>query len=400
MRPLLVLLAGVLAACGGEAALETADPAAVEPSAPVTEIPSSGWEQVPRSPIQARDGAVIGWTGSEIVVVGGTTHVCPPGADCSAPAEPAVRSDAAAFDPDTKTWRTLADAPIPVPPHSPHAAVDGDLFVLVTSWSGPGPSVLLRHRTEEGTWETVEVPAKRPLGGLLAAGDRIVVHLGSDESGEVPDLSFDPTTGVWDELPPDPLSPSFDRHLAWDGKDLFLFAKELTPSPGGESGPAVTEAARLRADGAWERLPTGEDALGFWAIIVDRGRLVAPELGCADGGAVNGYGRCIPFGGAFDPASGTWQALPEGPSDPDARSAGAFTAEQVLLTGQDGHVLDLTADTWVELPGIGEDPPDAMVQRTVAGVGPHGFAFGGVRWDQGSEGTLLDEAWIWTPAGQ
>lgn len=392
VRVFVLFLAVVLAACGNDAALEATGPGGDdEPALPAVAGANSGrWEPMPPAPIPAREGGVIGWTGQDILVVGGTTFVCPPGADCAAPAGSSYRSDAAALDPTTRTWRAVAEAPVPVPPHSPRTQLDGDVYVLVPSWSDAEPTLLLRYRAAADTWESVDVPTATPISGLLATDDRIVVYSGSDERGEVADLSFDPDLGTWSEMPADPLSPSFDRHYAWDGEKLHLFAKDITPSPGGESGPSVTRAAVLHQNGTWEQLPTGTDTLGFWASITHRGRLVAPQLGCADGGEVNNYGRCIPYGGVFDNTSQTWKPLPNTPfvGQRDVQSAGAFTADEVLLTAHRGHMLDLTTDTWIELPAIDGDAQDRTIQRTLAGAGRYGFAFGGARFDADPAGHL------------
>lgn len=338
----------------------------------------------------------MGWTGDEIVVVGGSTYRCPPTAGCTGPTEPPFR-DGAAFDPATATWRSIADAPVPVPPRHPAASLGTSLYILVTPWasSEPSPPTLLQYRASDDSWRSYDVPS--PVHGLAAAEAGLVAYPTSHERGETPDLWFDPSTGAWSELPKDPLGPSFDRLYAWNEDRLYLFAKAITPSPGGASGPALVNAAALEG-GTWRELPTGQ-VLGFWGVITDGDRVVAPELGCADGGEVNSYGRCIPHGAVFDTETDTWTELPDAPSrgDEDVASSGAFTADEVLLTSLGHHMLDLTSDTWLEMPSI-DDDDGAVVERTFAGVGPYGFAFGGARFDEDDfAGELLGDAWLWTP---
>ena len=208
-----------------------------------------------------------------------------------------------------------------------------------------------------------------------------------------------PRTGAWSELPPDPLSPSFDRLYAYNDDGLHLFAREITPSPGGASGPAL--ARRGRPGGRHLAGAPDRGTLGFWDVIGDAGRIVSPPMGCADGGEVNGYGRCIPYGAALDTRNGTWEELPQAPSagQTDVPSSGAFTAEDVLLTSLGHPMLDLTTDTWARMPDIDGKDGGATVDRTFAGAGPYGFAFGGARYeDDDVVGTLLGDAWIWAPA--
>jgi len=56
------------------------------------------WSQLPAAPLTARDRFVAAWTGSELLVIGGQD-------------ETGNRSDAAAYDPTSRRWRSLAEAP-------------------------------------------------------------------------------------------------------------------------------------------------------------------------------------------------------------------------------------------------------------------------------------------------
>lgn len=392
MRVVVPLIALLLAGCGGESSVGAVGPrwTAVDELAP--------WQQLDSPPLTARSGAAVGWTGEEIVVVGGSTFMCPPGADCVGPTDPPFR-DGAALQPITREWRPIADAPVPVPADQPTAQLDGDVYVLVTPWTDPlRGTTLLRYRPASDTWTSYEVPPDASVGGLVAAGTGLVVYPGSDENGETPDLWFDPMTEAWSELPEDPLSPSFDRLYAWNDDGVHLFARDLTPSPGGASGPALANAAVL-VDDAWRELPTGE-ALGLWGVISDDDRIVSPTLGCADGGEMDNYGRCIPYGAVLNTQTRTWEELPDAPSRgvTDVQSSGAFTADKVLLTSVGHPVLDLTTDTWSRMPVIDDTDDGATVDRTFAGAGPYGFAFGGARFEKDDPtGRLLVDAWLWTP---
>ena len=392
MRPVVPLIALLLAACGADPSVEAVGlrSTAVDEPAP--------WQQLDAPPLSARSGAAIGWTGEEIVVVGGSTFMCPPNGSCAAPTEPPFR-DGAALRPTTGEWRPIAVAPVPVPPHQPTAQLGGDVYVLVTSWNDSRPdAVLLRYRADSDAWSSYEVPTDAYVSGLVAARTGLVVYPGSDEWGETADLWFDPTTEAWSDLPEDPLGPSFDRLYAWNVDGLHLFGTDITPSPGGASGPALVNAAVL-VDDTWRELPTGE-TLGYWGVISDVDRIVAPALGCADGGDVNNYGRCIPHGAVLNTQSGTWDELPDAPfrGEKHVQSSGAFTAEEVVLTSLGHHMLDLTTDSWLRMPDIDDTNDGATVDRTFAGAGPYGFAFGGARFEKDDfTGRLLGDAWLWTP---
>lgn len=387
-----VLLAVTAVACGTEPMVETANPESEPPTG------LGPWQRLEDPPLTPRSGATIAWTGEEILVIGGSTFTCPSGADCAGPTEPPLR-DGAALQPTTGDWRSIAQAPVPISANLETENLDGNVYILVPASNDPGPGAdLLRYQPSTDTWNAYEVPTNDHPSGLVATDTSVVVYTGSDEQKEAQDLSFTPATGTWTELPDDPLGPSFDRLYAWTSHGLHLFAKDITPSPGGESGPSLKNAAVL-VDGTWRELPTG-DTLGFWSVITDGDRIIDPTLGCADGGEVNNYGRCIPLGAVLDTTTGTWAELPDAP-DRNAKhvsSSGAFTADEVLLTSTGHPILDLTTNRWLSMPRIDDGDEGGNVERTVTGAGPYGFAFGSVRHDPDDYGAeLLGDAWLWTP---
>lgn len=382
----------VLTACGERPGADAGASSAAAPP---------GWERLADAPVEPRDRATITWTGDEVVVAGGRTFLCPPTADCGvpAPAAPghALRSGAA-LDPATRTWRRIADAPLPIPPDSASAAVAGDVYVLVRSTGPTAAMVVLRYRPAADAWDTIEMPPGTSYGALLGTDAGLLVYPRTDEQGERPDLLLDVARGTWSTLPPDPLGRTYDRTIVDVDGTTYLFANAITASPNGASGPSLVMVAAL-SGGAWTTLPTGDVLGGYVVPIVDRDRIVIPAVGCVDGGQVNNFGRCIPFGGAFDTRTGTWGPLPPGaPADQvGPRSAGAWTADEVLVTAPGEPMLDLTTDTWSTLPPI--DPADRPgTLRTVRGAGPYAVAVGGARFDeQQPGGTLLGEAYLWSP---
>lgn len=401
IRPFLaaLTLALVVAACGDEATLSSGD----DPEA--AREPGAAWELLPASPLSPRAQAAIAWTGSEVVVFGGTTFLCPPNASCSAPDEDPSLADGAAYDPRSGSWRPIAPAPMAVPFARP-VALGEDVFALVTPFLAPRTaepsSTLLRYRSADDAWDAFEVPSEGPVDGLVATTSDLVVFHRSDEHGEQTDLRFDPTDGSWTQLPADPLSPSFDRHVVAVDDRLVLLAKDITPSPGGADGPSFVRAA-VFDDGVWNELPAA-DAIGYGPIAVGAEQVILAQLGCADGGATNGYGRCVPNGGVLDLAAGTWSPLPGPPtSSSEAFTSGVLTDAGVTLwsLGNDNTAswfLDATTTTWTTVPAIDRPEDEAIVQRDVAGAGPYGVVFGGSRFGPDSpRGELMGDAYLWRP---
>jgi hypothetical protein len=361
---------------------------------------ANSWQAVPAGPLSPREGALGLWTGEEVLLIGGSdARPCPPNASCVPPDVPPL-ADGAAFDPQTGGWRRIADAPVPF--EWAQGLVVGEtayLWAPGSSGRPNAPSAFLAYRIDEDRWEELP-PPPGDLGwlhGIVQAGERIVAYGGSDEQGEQPDFVFDPATSSWSELPPDPLSPSFDRSMAWSGRELLLFEHELVSNPGSER-PAVTRAAALDLEsGAWRRLPDSEIlATGPW--VPDEGRLINPTLGGADGGEVNNWGRAYPYGGILDLERGTWSPLPSPPDEEENFSSGVLTESGGHYFGYRGWILDSSDDAWIEIPPL---DTDALVTgRTVVAAGPDLLVFGGARWKEGNgDGTLLADAWVWSPRG-
>lgn len=379
-----------LAACGAD-----------ESSLPDRGRGSAAWREVPAGPLGPREGALGLWTGREVLLIGGSdAPPCPPNARCVVPDVPPL-ADGAAFDPRTREWRRIAEAPLPF--EWAQGLVVGTTAYLWVPGSPERPDAdagFLAYHIEEDRWEELPLPPGDLgwLRGIVQAGERIVAYRGSDEEGEQPDLVFDPATSSWSELPPDPLSPSFDRSMAWSGRELLLFEHELVPNPGSEE-PALTRAAALHLEsGSWRRLPDSEIlATEPWVVV--NGRLVNPTLGGADGG----WGRTYPYGGILDPGSGEWSALPHPPGGEEDWGSGVLDMPGGVLTESGGHyfanrgwVLDTSDNAWIEIPPL--DTGEFVTGRTVVAAGTDLLVFGGARWKANSvDATLLADAWVWSP---
>ena len=266
---------------------------------------------------------------------------------------------------------------------------------------GP-PSSATGSRTATGR----SCPSRQAIeiGSIIATDAQVVAFRGSDEGGETADLMFDPATNEWSELPDDPLPPSFDRTLAWSGRELVLFAHEIVPQPGATE-PSLVIAAVLDLDsGEWRRLPDSQILGGGARWFELDGRLILPALGSADGGEVGNWGRPYPYGGILDPQRGEWSDLPAPPvadlSSAEDFAGGIRAGREADYFGLSGWILDATAREWIEIHPL-DDEGALTTGRVVANAGPEMLVFGGVRWGggRGLRGHLLNEAWISVPEG-
>lgn len=355
-----------------------------------------GWTRVPDSPLSPRFGALAFWVDNRIVITGGSDgRPCPPGADCVPSTTPPLR-DGAAFDPTTGKWQAIAAAPVSLGGAST-AVLDDTVYLLIrgSDWAPRSPPAFVAYDAGRDRWLELPLPPGEEHSGLTLAeaGDRVIAYQGSQENGVGRDLVFDPLDETWSELPPDPLTPSFDRTMVWTDAGLVLLGIEDVPQPGSIE-PAVYRAAVLDLKTLkWRRLPDSEvvgyDPAWFWS----GGRVVNPTLGTSDGGEVGGWGHSYPHGGMLEPTRGAWSPLPK-----DAPSPSGYPG--VSLAGGDyvvslmGAVLHAPSGTWFELP---PPPGSAEEGQAITWAGDGLFVWDGVVWD-GDEPTLVSDAWFWHPS--
>lgn len=361
------------------------------------DLSSGSWELLPEI-LPPRSNALGVWTGSEAMVIGGDPKAwCPPNADCTAP-DFTQMSDGAAFDPVTNLWRRIAEAPVPVGHWASTAVVGDQVYVRVpaafTADSETGPS-FLQYDIADDEWTVHPDPGEsHEWYRLVPIGDRLIAYTASDELGEQPDLLLDPETMTWTDLPPDPLSPSFDRFMVADGDKVTLFAKDIVASPGSE-GPSLARIAEFQmSTDTWEVV--GESKVLWTESGVRAGEaLVFPWSGEADGGQVNNWGRSYPNGGIYDLTNRTWTDLPEPARADSFEVAGVIAGEHAAFKAPTGSVLDLERSEWLDLPPL----PDAELQitgQTVIAMGQSLLVFGGEYWTDGS-GTQTAAAYAISP---
>lgn len=364
----------------GAAAIVAVTAACGTPSPTGTTQAPPGWTRLPDSPLSPRTSAVTAWTGHEVVVVGGTEFLCRDTAECIPPDDPPLR-DGAAFDISAGSWRQIAAAPAGIHAERP-AVVGGDVYVLTcVQQQCDSDGQLLRYRSADDAWDTLPGPPVQGFYTIAPFGDDLLAYSPSDEAGEVPDWRFDTGDEAWQELPADPLPPSYDRHIVSVDGDLMVFAKPIDPAS--NQHPSAMIGARLdAATGTWTELPTAPTS-GFQAWALDGIVVVNPHFTGARGGI-------------FEPATGEWGPLPDPPTAPswDGDMAGALGADTAEFEHVAGWVLDVPSSSWIEIPRL-DDRVHPEVGATA--VGRSLFVVGGERWSSGSEGELLDDAWLWTP---
>lgn len=350
-----------------------------------------GWVRLPDAPLSPRSRSVVASVGERVVVVGGWEMLCPPTADCPFPEEP-LRADGAVLDLRTARWSSMAAAPFGVVGDQRRTvAMGGSLFTVTGCRSGvgcAGPPELLEYDVAADRWhEHGRVPGMRTTYvALVEVGDGLLVHRGSDEQGRAADLLFDPATGAWEALPDDPLPEVYDRYAVAVGDDLVLAG---SPTAALEDGgvPDTKLLARLDlARRTWTRLPDAPGAgYQLWAA--------------GDRLLLNGHLRPAWI---LDPATGRWSGLPALDGDEGVDLYGVVdgdeSAYEVSSIGGHGRarLYDARSGEYVTLgapPGREDVHDDASTA-----VGSSLLVFGGQQWSGSRDGSLLRDAWLWTPS--
>lgn len=347
--------------------------------------PAGSWTPLAAPPLTPRASAVAVWTGREALFLGGELdHLCPPNADCARP--PTTARDGAAYDPATGGWRTVAAAPVPIPYYA-RTAVAGGLVVLAWDerWYAYDP--------QADRWSELPPPPVEPVGafdeltGLSVLDDEVHTITGD---GRV--LVLDPVARAWSTLPSSPHRPRLDAQaVAATPEGVVVLGTDSAAVSDGTVPDLLL--AEVWDGSSWTRLEQAE-ILGGWGGWHWTGeRLVSPYGECLDGGQVNGYGRCIPTGGALDPATGTWAEVPPAPQPVQGEYAGWWlNASDGVRIATWGHVYDDRTEVWTPIPW-----PAGAPEHGTAAVWADGtlIAFGGVSWDREAE--LSGSAWAWTP---
>jgi hypothetical protein len=345
---------GVLAFRGDE-------PTNVDPA------PAGGsWEPVPDLPLAPRADPITAWTGSEVLVVGGYTWVCPPNADCREPNETA--RDGAAYDPETATWRKISDAPVPMADYFRTAMV-ADTFVVLDGESGDW----FAYDIDDDEWRTI--PGPRPgavdMGSLTSSSDGFVYTFTRDGSVWALNVAEE----RWAQLP------------AGVGTGITPRTVVVTDAGFVVSGVRDDGASDTIVADVWgyddPTVQTGQlNPFRHWTGV----RLVELDLQVRE----NDDGTTTPYGGRLNPATGRWSPLPNQPAESASDGWSLVAADGPLLAGW-GYVYDDRDGSWTR-----HGRPDGAVARDGASaVLADGrlLVVGGA--DDRSEPT--GQAWIWSP---
>lgn len=210
------------------------------------------WTSLPPAPISARSNAASVWTGTEMLIWGGSD-------------DGNSLFDGAAFNPATNTWRLLPTFDLAATVR-PTAVWTGSEMVVLEGINGSPHGGAFDPATN--SWRTIATPPGRsatPYPQAVWTGTEVVATLTAG-SGDNPIIaSYNPITDSWEELAAS-LSSGQRPRLLWTGTELLMFGMTDTngvgwnPTTGSRRSLEVAPyGPALNAQPVW----TGELAV-FW----------------------------------------------------------------------------------------------------------------------------------------
>lgn len=202
---------------------------------------------IPIGPLAPRGGASAVWTGKEMIVWGG----------CEDELCETRFADGAAYNPDTDTWRRMPEAPIPGRWYHLSTWTGSEMLVVGGSQSNRTGAA---YSPESDSWRLLPdtpfaVGYERPDGaalrdyvGAVWTGDQYVIW--SPHSDQV--AAYSPDSDSWSDLPSTGLDVDLGV-LRWNGTDLVALGALTSVYP----NRVPLQAARL-VDQQWEPLPSAE----------------------------------------------------------------------------------------------------------------------------------------------
>ncbi len=278
------------ASCPNDGAPHLADGAAYN-------VANDAWRKLATSPLSGREAAATVWTGTEMIVWGGTTGQ-------------ALVADGAAYNPAEDTWRPLPGSPLSARTASAATWTGREMLV----WSGSETADGAAYDPAADRWRPL---AAAPLSGRsspLAAwtGSEMVVWSGS---GLGDGAAYDPAADQWRMIARSPIPGRFAPATVWTGRELLVWGGDSEQTFVAEDGAAYDPAADR-----WRTLPPAPVAARAAPASVWSGREMLVWGGIGQPGAGDNSPldtiverrtllSPIADGAAYDPATNRWRVL-------------------------------------------------------------------------------------------
>jgi hypothetical protein len=327
------------------------------------------WEPLPSNEAMQNGLHGAAWTGSELLVWGGTT--CDP---------PCPEGQGGVLKPSSGGWRQMNPVGEPVARYNFSSAWSGTELLV---WGGiafdtVGPTATgALYDPSKDQWRTVattDAPSARMLASAVWSGTEALIWGGMTFSSANKvrtspnrDLSdggaFDPVGGQWRALPANNAPSGRKYHSA-------VWAKTRMIVWGGNEGDPPND--RGLSDGAvydpssntWTGLSKKGAPSPRWAhlaVWTGTEMIIWGGRGCGDVDS----GNVCRNGAAYNPSTDSWRPLPPGPSDgiSGGQQSAVWTGKYVILWGtRDGRgwLYEPSGNRWVAMTA----PPPGLAPRS------------------------------------
>lgn len=306
---------------------QPAPPAEQPPAVSLARLRGGSWSRMAPSPLAPRSQAVIVWTGSQLIVWGG-----------SATNGEHLYGDGAAYDPATNRWQLLP--PSPLSPRDDAAAVwtGREMAVFGGFVDGQGQvasNQAAAYDPSSRRWRMLPAAPLSPRAGAVGAdlGGQAVFLGGepaSDLSGPLDGAALDPLSGTWTHIRAMTPPAGHQEHVVTavpEGGRLLAFTSWVENRDGGIFG-GMDLFAYAPGSGGWRRIGVPASALPGPSEALTAGGEVVVR------GSPYNCGTCPgPFApevtDLYDSARGSWTQLPPDPLGGD-QELSAWTGDALV----------------------------------------------------------------------
>jgi hypothetical protein len=334
-----------------------------------TTIGDGRWSAMALAPVAARNNAAVVWADTQLIVWGGDDgqHVF---------------DDGAAYNPETDSWRRLPPAPI-VARTMASAVWTGHELII---WGGDrkylGDYAADGAAFDPSTWSWRSIAAAplapRYSAEMIWTGHDVIVMGGAESNTDtvtsvLDAAAYDPLTNRWHVIAPllGVANATIESlRFVWTGSDLLVWELWRRMEPALTTFGLQLIAYDPNTD-TWRLGPPSDDPHRNVASPVWTGDIVVvpatPPLCDLPDGAENcgESGRSNLHGNQFDPETGVWRPISQGPVD-DATGASVWTGDTlvvfsglVVFTPGETSVAPSPAaawnprtNSWTELPPV------------------------------------------------
>lgn len=308
------------AVCPSDQSAHLGDGAAYNPA-------TDKWRNLAKSPLAAREAAATAWTGTEMLVWGGTTGQ-------------SLLADGAAYDPAKDRWRPMAASPMTARTASAAAWTGHELLV----WGGSDLPDGAAYDPATDKWRPL---SSSPLSGRSSVATawtgRELVVWGGVNLGGVKELTdgaaYDPGTDRWRRIATGPLAGRYAAATAWTGRELVVWGGNTLGSLVLADGAAYDPTADR-----WRPLPVAPVAERSAAGATWSGRemIVWGGVGRPGAAANDPLTRVLEprttltlleDGAAYDPATDRWRTLEPVPLLGRGFPVTVWADQQMILWG-------------------------------------------------------------------